>query len=120
MIKKEDIKKWFDDKRFPIKTVSLLNLIHQCFTELSQDKWVSVDSKPVCEFEATEWDDSGEICTFDGWVSNTVHVSDGSSIGMGHYKDDGTWRVYEGEFDCMIPDPDKITHWKPLELPNDK
>ena len=44
-IKKEQIKEWFDDKRFPIKSEAMANLITQCFNELSP-KWVSVDE--VC------------------------------------------------------------------------
>ena len=39
---KNKIKQWFDERRFPIKTEAMANLITQCFADL-QPQWVSVD-----------------------------------------------------------------------------
>jgi len=41
-IEKEQIIEWFNEKRFPIKTESLANLMEQCFNDLSP-KWISID-----------------------------------------------------------------------------
>jgi hypothetical protein len=39
---KDKIEQWFDERRFPIKTEAMANLITQCFADL-QPQWVSVD-----------------------------------------------------------------------------
>lgn len=62
-------------------------------------------------------DHDGDICLFDGMVSNSLHITDGHGVGIGHYQDDGNWRVYEGEHDFMNIESDKITHWRELDLP---
>ena len=38
---KQDVERWFDEKRFPIKTEAMANLITQCFADL-QPQWVSI------------------------------------------------------------------------------
>tara|TARA_R110002033_G_scaffold121666_3_gene164589 strand:- start:1453 stop:1704 length:252 start_codon:yes stop_codon:yes gene_type:complete len=79
-------------------------------------EWISVDGDmPICEFEyCGDWDD------FDGYVSQSVDVTDGYKRSVGHYRDDGVWIVYKAEHDFQVVDPDEITHWAPLrKLPKD-
>lgn len=120
MIDKSDIKQWLeskDDKYFSKDDQHIIStIIHECFNDL-QPQWVSVDTPPNCGFEHTEWDRDGEMCLFDGMVSNSFHITDGHNVGLGHYQDDGIWRVYNGEHDFMNIDPDKITHYKYIDLP---
>lgn len=70
-------------------------------------RWIPVtETLPECSHE----------CTTDHlMVSDSVLVTDCTSLqnlGMGHLKDDGQWKVYEGEHDFM--NPDSITHWMPM------
>ena len=56
MIKKEDIKKWLEENN-PLYAINsnedLSYMIHDCITELGQDKWVSEDA-PI-ELEEGCW-----------------------------------------------------------------
>ncbi|WP_428613365.1 hypothetical protein [Pseudoalteromonas sp.] len=81
-----------------------------------QSQWVSVDVEPPTPHEHTEWDKSGDNCTFDGWISNTFELSDGSpyNFARGHYQDDGNWVVYGAEHDFQIVEPSKVKFYKPL------
>jgi len=54
---KEAIKKWIEENRsfyFANCNDDLSKLVHDCITELSQDKWVSVDVSKKCEYEGCE------------------------------------------------------------------
>jgi len=92
----------------------LQELVEECMADIGP-KWVSVDdAMPDCEYEHTEWDHCGGLCNFDGDVSQSVEITDGHSWARGHYKDDGTWTIYDSAHDFLIVDPDKITHWMPM------
>jgi hypothetical protein len=47
---KEAIREWFDDKRFPIRTEPILNLIHQCFEELTSKRKVWMITTTVNDY----------------------------------------------------------------------
>lgn len=100
MIKKEDIKKWFDENGF-IDWNGDINLVvsqvHDCITELSQDKWVSVEDRLP--------DDGQEVLMLmaDGAVMSDLNIHTGT-----YYEKYGFERS-------------RVTHWMRLpELPNDK
>lgn len=65
--------------------------------------WISVEvCKPQCPHECTT-----DHCM----VSQTLLVSDSNSpsLGMAHMREDGTWKMYGGDYDFMWPE--NITHW---------
>lgn len=70
-------------------------------------EWISVSARlPECLHECT---------TDETMVSHTVLVTDEhdlASLGLGHMRADGTWKLYGGDYDFMSPDP--VTHWMPL------
>jgi len=112
MIKKEDIKKWVSERSKTINACLDLaglngefdqmvsDIIHDCITELSQDKWVSV-SESLPDDESVE----GKI----------LLLINGKYPMIGAYSDTAEkFAAYGGVVD-------EVTHWKPLpELPNDK
>lgn len=83
------------------------------------DGWISVEaSLPDLHFESQEDPDEDGYPQFDGMVSQTVEITDGEGFGRGHLRSDGKWICYGAEYDMMIVDPEKVTHWAPLrQLP---
>lgn len=69
--------------------------------------WIAVSERlPECPHECT---------TDDAMVSDTLLVTDArdqGSLGMGHMRADGTWKLYGGDYDFMHPE--QVTHWMPL------
>jgi hypothetical protein len=51
---KDKIEQWFDERRFPIKTEAMANLITQCFADL-QPQWVSVDDSTSLSEKSMYW-----------------------------------------------------------------
>ena len=76
-------------------------------------QWIKCsDRLPECPHEYT---------TDDTMVSHSLLVTDGrdsQSLGMGHMREDGTWRLYGGDHDFMHPE--KITHWMPFPDPPER
>lgn len=75
--------------------------------ELMMSEWIKCsDRLPECPHE----------CTSDHtMVSQTLLVTnaaDRSSLGMAHMRADGSWKLYGGDYDFMIPD--EVTHWMPV------
>ena len=81
----------------------------------AENQWIECsDRLPKCKHEIEEWDGSGENCTFHGNVSQSVEISDGYKLARGHYRDNGTWNIYDAEHDFQLVEPEEITHWKPM------
>lgn len=108
-ITKEQIIEWFDEKRFPIKTEALANLITQCFNDLSP-KWISVDEFKPKQGERvllkTEYD---ENCPYvvgywgcGEWEACTVNIE--------------AEKDYNGCTACVerLFENSDVTHWMPL------
>lgn len=85
----------------------------------SADGWVGVEaSLPELHFESQEDPDEDGYPQFDGMVSQTIEITDGEGFGRGHLRSDGKWICYGAEYDMMIVDPEKVTHWAQLrQLP---
>lgn len=83
------------------------------------DGWISVEvSLPELHFERQEDPDEDGYPQFDGMVSQTIEITDGEGFGRGHLRSDGKWICYGAEYDMMIVDPEKVTHWAQLrQLP---
>ncbi len=79
-------------------------------------KWISVDTAmPDRKFEHSAWDHDGEVCLFDGMVSQSVEVTDGYNWARAHYQSNGVWHMYdESQHDFLNVDPDEVTHWMPM------
>jgi len=81
----------------------------QTARQSEQSGWISVEHRlPECPHECT---------TDETFVSHTVLVTDErdyGSLGMGHMRIDGTWKLYGGDFDFMHPE--QVTHW--MQLPD--
>ncbi|PCI53661.1 MAG: hypothetical protein COB36_12060 [Alphaproteobacteria bacterium] len=129
---KEAIKAWLGDNGYP--DVFLCNyqevggkpegghvseVLARCMADIGP-KWVSVAyAMPDCIYEHSEWDHSGDVCHFDGDISQSVEITDGQNWARGHYKDNGKWTIYDSAMDFLIVDADKITHWMPMiKLPS--
>lgn len=82
-------------------------------------EWISVKkSLPFCEFEHEEDSNEDGYPQFHGFVSQSVEITDGANWGRGHYRDDGSWKIYGCDYDFLMVKPEKITHWQPMiELP---
>lgn len=81
-------------------------------------EWISVkDELPICNHELAEDPNEDGNPQFDGFVSQSIEISDGYNLARGHYRDDGTWNIYQAEHDFQIVDPEKITHWAPMIKP---
>lgn len=79
------------------------------------DGWISVEvSLPELQFESQEDPDEDGYPQFDGMVSQTIEITDGEGFGRGHLRSDGKWICYGAEYDMMIVDPEKVTHWAQL------
>ena len=83
------------------------------------DGWISVENAlPELQFESQEDPDEDGYPQFDGMVSQTIEITDGEGFGRGHLRSDGKWICYGAEYDMMIVDPEKVTHWAQLrQLP---
>jgi hypothetical protein len=82
----------------------------------------------LCSAPAVEWikcadrlPECPHECTTDhAMVSQTLLVADDgdpTSFGMAHMREDGTWKLYGGDFDFMHLE--RVTHWAPMpKLPS--
>lgn len=78
-------------------------------------QWISVKHDlPSTIHEIEEFDKAGDKCTFHGMVSDSLEVSDGHGLARGHYRDDGTWCIYDAEHDFQLVDKTEVTHWMPI------
>lgn len=70
-------------------------------------EWIKcADRLPECPHECT---------TDHAMVSQTLLVADDgdpTSFGMAHMREDGTWKLYGGDFDFMHLE--RVTHWAPM------
>ncbi len=109
---KQKIRDWFDDKRFPIKTEALANLITQCFNDLAP-KWVSVDDgKPKQGQRVLLKTNYDENCPYvvgywgcGEWEACTVNVAAEKDY-------NGNEALVERVFESS-----DVTHWMPLPEP---
>ncbi len=84
---------------------------------IEQSLWISVaDSLPETYNESEEDPDKEGYPRYHGYVSSTYEVTDATycSHGLGHYRDDGKWVIYQGEHDFQNVDPDKVKFYKPV------
>ena len=105
---KQDVERWFDEKRFPIKTEAMANLITQCFADL-QPQWVSV---------ADRLPEVNECVDIWGHLSAGYCQGDEARICDAFYSyDNNYWWYYD---DCQVFRVVKgfnVTHYKQRPLP---
>ena len=114
MIKREDIEAYLiGNTNLDLSGIfQWTNIIHDCITGLSQDKWVSIEDNtpPTCDnpYECEEL-----IVFVDGYREYEVifHENSFKRQVLDHDGDFSHFQEIEG----------MVTHWMPLpELPNDK
>lgn len=78
-------------------------------------KWTNIKIElPSCEHECQEDPNDDGYPQFDGFISQSVEITDGTNWARGHYRDDGTWKIYGSDYDFLMVEPSEITHWQPM------
>ena len=90
-------------------------VIEGCMADIGL-KWIGVDDElPDCIYEHSSWGHDGDVCEFDGMVSQSVEVTDGQNWARAHYQSDGVWHIYDvSQHDFLNVDPEEVTHWMPM------